>query len=373
MFRRDREVEAYIPQLSGFTEEEELELLNRVGGAIPKKMWVFAEHAAPDEYTGVLVRQDGDKERLRALREAGKEIIGYNLKVELGVKELLECCDAVAVDRLYGHFHQLDALLRVYSAKNIRRIALSVNSLDEFTALWAEGFDYFIGDFYTKTVLAESAQKEKLNPVKANQVALLAEVSTWTDDDTDQDLHKMAHIIERDVALTLSILKLSNSAAFGGHKQIRNVYDAIVRVGTANLKRWAISHLTSAVTDEKTPEIARVALLRAKFMENLMTVREKWLAFYAGLASVTGVMLGLPQEDALNELNAPQQVRDALQYKGEIGTLYGVAEAYINGDTDRLNLHLAGTNLADKLYKAYLDAELWVNDLLAQLEPVPIS
>lgn len=370
MFRRDREVEAYIPQLSGFTENEELELLERVGSVIPKKMWAFTENSAPDEYTGVLVKQDGSKERLRVLREARKTIIGYNLKLELGVKELLETCGAVAVDRLYGQYHQLDALLRVYSTKEIRRIVLSVNSLDEFDAMWAEGFDYFIGDFYTKTILSGSVPVGKLNPVKANQMALLAEVGTWKDDDTNQDLRKMAGIIERDVALTLNILKLCNSAAFGGHTQIGNVYDAIVRVGISNLKRWAISHLASAVTDRKTPEIARVALLRAKFMENLagQMSRGKWLAFFAGLASVTGVMLGITQEAALDELNAPEQVRDALRYKGEIGALYGITEAYINGNTDQLNLYLSGSDLDDTLYIAYLDAELWVNDLLTHIE-----
>jgi EAL and modified HD-GYP domain-containing signal transduction protein len=367
LFRRDRGVEAYIPHLIGFTAEEELELLRKVDRAIPKKMWAFAEQSVPDGYTGVLVPQDGSKERIAALREAGLEIVGYNLKLEPGVRDLMESCAAVAVDRLYGQFNQFDALLRIYGSKNIKRIVLSVNTLADYDALWKEGFDYFIGDFYTKSVLGDGGIYEKLNPVKANQIALLAEVSTWHDDDTGQDLRKMAGIIERDVALTLSILKLSNSAAYGGRQQIGNVYDAIVRVGTANLKRWAISHLTGAVTDRETPEIARVALLRAKFMENLAKT-DKWLAFFAGLASATGVMLGLPREEALNELNAPQPVRDALQYNGTLGAVYGAAEAYINGEDERLLAHAAALDPAEPLYLAYLDAELWVTDLLSQLD-----
>lgn len=370
MFRRNREVEAYIPHLIGFSEAEEIELMHRIDRTIPRKMWAFVENSIPADYTGVLVRQDSSRERFHALREARRDIIGYNFKVEVGVKELLEQCGAVAIDCQYEQFHQIKALLGIYCGDRIRTAVLSVNSLEQFDELRAEGFHYFIGDFYTKAVISDTHLAERLNPIKANQLALLGEISTWSDADNNQDLHKMAAIIERDVALTLNILKLSNSAAFGGRTRVSNVSDAVVRVGTANLKRWAVTYLTSAATDEKTPEIARVALLRAKFMENIagQLAREKWMAFFTGLASVTGVMLGVSQEQALNELNAPEPVREALQYRGGIGALYGIVEAYLNGNMDQLKLYLTGSNLDDTLYIAYINAETWVNDLLRQMD-----
>lgn len=370
MFRRNREVEAYIPHLIGFTEKEEIELLYRVDRAIPRKMWAFVENSIPAEYQGVLVNQMSVRERYKDLREAHKDLIGYNFKVVMGVKELLEQCNAVAIDTQYSQFTQIMALLGVYCDDRVRTVALSVNSLKEFDEWRNQGFDFFIGDFYTKTVISDNRPAEKINPVKANQIALLAEIGTWKDNDPNQDLHKLASIIERDVALTLSILKLSNAAAFGGRGQINNVHDAIVRVGTGNLKRWAMTYLTSTVTDEKTPEIARVALLRGKFMENLagQIGLEKWKAFFTGLASVAGVMLGISQEQALQEMNAPPEIAGFLQHADQMGAVYGVVEGYLNGNMDLLEKNLARITLGDNIYLSYLNAEMWVVDLLRQME-----
>lgn len=371
MFRRNKEVEAYIPHLTGFTADEELEILRRVERAIPRKMWAFVENSIPGDYQGVLVAQQSPKERYRILREARKDVIGYNLRVLMGVKEILEQCGAVAVDTRYDQFTQIMALMSVYSSDSTKSVALSVNTIEEFNKWLGEGFDYFIGDFYTKAVISDTRLISHINPIKINQVALLAEVSSWQDGDADQDLRRMASIIERDVALTLNIIKLSNSSAFGGTRQINDVHGAIVRVGTQNLKHWAISYLATAVTDQKTPEIARVALLRGKFMENLAghDKKSKWMAFFTGLCSVAGIMLGVSQEQALDEMHAPLEVREALEYQGQMGNLYGIAESYMNGDSQQLLNYLVGTNMADTLYISYLNAEMWVADLLGQMEP----
>ena len=370
MFRRDREVEAYIPQMIGFNQNDELELLRRISRTVPDKKWAFVQNSIPEEYAGVLITQYSGKDRIRAVRESNKDVIGYNLKVELGVKELFEVCHAVAVDTQYEQFTQIMALLGVYCDERTKTIALSVNSLEQFDHWRNLGFDYFIGDFYTKTVISDGVAVEKLNPVKANQIALLSEIATWNDDDKNQDLHRMSAIIERDVALTMHILKVANSAAYGGRKKISQIHDAIVRVGTAYIKRWATSYLSTAVTDEKTPEISRVALLRSKFMENICAQLglDKWMGFFTGLASVAGVMLGMSQEDALTEMHAPEQVRRYLCGEEGIGRAFGVVESYINGNQEKLEKLLEGTELAEKLYLSYMNAETWVTDILRQME-----
>jgi len=65
-------------------------------------------------------------------------------------------------------------------------------------------------------------------------------------DDPEADFKEIAKIIEYDGAITSNILRIANSAAFGGRAHIRNTQDAVVRLGsTTLLDIMLIGHLRS--------------------------------------------------------------------------------------------------------------------------------
>jgi putative nucleotidyltransferase with HDIG domain len=65
-------------------------------------------------------------------------------------------------------------------------------------------------------------------------------------DDPDADFKEIAKIIEYDGAITSNILRIANSAAFGGRTPISNTQDAVVRLGsTTLLDIMLIGHLRS--------------------------------------------------------------------------------------------------------------------------------
>ncbi len=373
LFKRNGDIDVFVPQLQGFSAEEELELLARVDRAVPQKKWAFVQHSIPPGYSGVMVTQNSAPERIAALREAQIDIIGYELEVRMGVKELLELCNAVAVDIHYEQYEQIISLMQAFGDKRTKKIALAVGEYAEFELGKKNGFDYFSGDFYTKVVLSDGQAKAKLDPIKANKLAILGEVSTWSSGTVNKSMDQIAQIIQRDVFLTMSLIKMANSAFFGSRGKVTQLKDALVRIGMDNISQWSIAILSTAATQEKTPVIARVALLRAKFMENLAiwSGGNRWEAFFTGLSSVADVLLGTTKEEALKEMRAPECVGEYLRYEGDIGWLLALTESYIGGDIAGLTKLLEqrpNNTIADRMYVACMDAELWVTDILSTVE-----
>ncbi len=370
MFNRQGIVDAYIPQLEGFTVADEIEALSRIAQSVPNKKWAFVHNSIPAEYQGLLINQEGGIQRSKQIRESNMQVIGYNFEAKLGVKELLENCSAVALNVHYSYCEQLLSLASVYGSPNLQKIALFVNTIDEYHHWKNEGFDYFIGDFYTQSVISGGQPRQKLRPIQANKLAVLAEVTQWENNKNADNFGNIAQIIQRDVFLTLSLIRMANSAFFGAHQKINELKDAIIRIGMDNLTKWSIAILSTAVTDTKTPEISRAALIRARFMENLAAWVNvnRWQSFFTGLASVAGAMLGASQAEALRDMNAPPEISQYLDGQGDIGKLYSIVKAYIQGDMAVLNEAVSqDPQLADRLHIAYISAETWVTEILKGL------
>jgi len=65
-------------------------------------------------------------------------------------------------------------------------------------------------------------------------------------DDEETDFNEVSRIIEYDGAITSNILRIANSAAYGGRVRIRHTRDAVVRLGaTTLLDIMLIGHIRS--------------------------------------------------------------------------------------------------------------------------------
>jgi putative nucleotidyltransferase with HDIG domain len=83
---------------------------------------------------------------------------------------------------------------------------------------------------------------EKLDPLPATVQKLVV-----TLDDENVNINEIVEVIEYDPAVTSNILKIANSAIYGGRAQINRIRDAVVRLGTATLLDILLVNQTQAL------------------------------------------------------------------------------------------------------------------------------
>lgn len=87
-------------------------------------------------------------------------------------------------------------------------------------------------------------------------------------------LREIENVVRQDPVLTLSLLKLANSALYEGTQHIESVDRAIVRVGPKRVVRWMLAQATRALASPltgygATEGIRSVAVLRALIAERI--------------------------------------------------------------------------------------------------------
>ena len=75
-------------------------------------------------------------------------------------------------------------------------------------------------------------------------------------------------IIASDPALSLRVLRASNSAAAGGASRVSSVRQAVVMIGLAHIRQWAMLMVIDDVA-EATEDQMITALTRARLSENV--------------------------------------------------------------------------------------------------------
>src|SRR5258706_10103241 len=73
--------------------------------------------------------------------------------------------------------------------------------------------------------------------------------------ENDFSLRQAAQVIEKDPLLAARVISVSNSAAFGGLAQVRNVVQAATRLGADNLRLVLFEVMASHVFVSVDPEI----------------------------------------------------------------------------------------------------------------------
>jgi len=124
----------------------------------------------------------------------------------------------------------LEEKIRFFKEKGVPLLAERVETHDEFERCLELGFDYFQGFFFEKP---QVVQQKSLSPNRISKLTLLSEVHK-----KELDLNAIRQIIEQDLSLTYSLLKLVNSALYGGRKKIEHIQHALVYLGDSEIRRF---------------------------------------------------------------------------------------------------------------------------------------
>jgi EAL and modified HD-GYP domain-containing signal transduction protein len=306
--------------------------------------------------------------RCRQLRD-----LGYEFSVA-GMTEspdaLCPMLDLAAFVRIDVDGMSADALKSVVArlkSPTRRLIASRVEANGTMKLCREAGFDYFQGFYFAKPVIIEG---RKLDASTQGLIRIINLLSS------DADVIELERAFKSEPALTVNLLRLTNSVGAGLAVKISSVRHAITVLGRKQLQRW-LSLLMFAGTGNNAGiagnPLMQWAALRGSFMELLAgrcypakkEMRDK--AFITGLMSLMPAALGLPMETILEQIGLPQDLGVALlRHEGEIGMLLELTERYDNDDMDgtvAIFRHVGGKLTLQSLALCLTEAIAWVQQI----------
>lgn len=241
------------------------------------------------------------------LRDEGYIIALDDFEFDKSFLPLLELAHIVKIEFTTMNIELQAALIEKFKHK-VKFLAEKVETPEQHQLAMEMGYQYFQGYFYSKPVVLHSRDIKSLS---VNHIQILAEL-----DNVDIDYDKIIQIIREDIGLSYKLLKLANSAFLGSRHKVTSVKQALVRIGTLELKKWVYLLMIQSVQTINNKELLRTCLIRGRFMELLACEvgdSENCTAYFvAGTFSEIDNILSREMDDVVEELALQNNVKDAL-------------------------------------------------------------
>lgn len=245
------------------------------------------------------------------------------------------------------------AKLRMTGTVNGKLLAEKVETHEEFELYRTLGFDYFQGYFLCKPHIMSG---ESVPASGLVITTLLAELSK-----DDYDIEEVERIICQDPRLSYKLLRVVNSASFGLSRTIKTISDAIVILGSQELRRWS-SMLALSSVDNKPNELLVTAIVRAKMCELLAEKLDRKFSggyFTAGLLSLLDALLDKPLSEIVERMPLSAEIELALLTGGgDVGQVLNWVISYEAGKFEESNV--SGLE-AEDFWDIYMSSLEWAN------------
>ena len=202
------------------------------------------------------------------------------------------------------------------------------------------GFELFAGPFYASRHKAEVRNDPGRRDGDAGRRSPRMQSGSATIEELEQ-------VIDRDVGLSVKLLRYINSAYMGMRGSIGSIRQAVMMLGSRGVSRWAL--LVALTGGPSAPrELSVVGLTRARMCELLGSDREDVAGdqlFTVGLLSVADALLEVPLETIVEELPLADEVGAALLRRdGPAGAILDAVVSYEQGEFDarQLQSHTPG-------------------------------
>lgn len=246
-------------------------------------------------------------------------------------------------------------------------VLTNIDDMEQFNQLKTNHNCLFAGDFYSEPI---TAGQTGMAPVKVNALQLMKQVN-----EPDFELEDIVKIIERDPALSISLMRFINS--FPREHSITSIQGAVAMMGQEEIRQWASAAISIDLSQDRPGEITRLSLLRARFAENLAGAFELGVhtqqLFMAGLFSLLDVILQLPMDEALSEVAASSKVRQALVEKsGDLHPVLQLIHSYERTDWDEVSRLIIHNDVPlEAVNAALMEALTWYDQLVVSLNTPP--
>ena len=288
---------------------------------------------------------------LKAIKESGRGIV---LGTALGKADeaLAELADVLAEN----YAAQIPAPPPSDVARSGRsRLALKVDTPEQFCLAKEQGFKYFQGQFYVRPQVEE--EEKPLPAFRTNQLRLLQEIHV-----PEMRFGRLEEIISNDVSLAYDLLRYINSPFFSLRVTVSSIKQALALLGEEEVRKWISVVVLTRASEGKPHELAVLSLVRALFFSEAgrlagLGARSGDL-FMAGLFSLLDAFFDRPLAHVLKGIPLDKDIVAALL--GSRTLLSGVVDlalAYEANEWPEVNRAAIELNMDPrKLLKCYHQA-----------------
>ncbi len=242
----------------------------------------------------------------------------------------------------------------------IKLLAEKVETYEEYNQAVELGFELFQGFFFAKP---EMVKTKSLSPSQIAMAELLYETSK-----PELDLVNITSVFERDVTLSYKLLRYANSPVFRRRNEISSIKQALVTLGSGELKRFLGLMFAVNVNPDKPSELINSAMARAKFCElvaqDISAPVDESIAFLTGLLSLIDAILDEKLETVLEKLPLAQEIKEPLlTKKGVLAVLIKLLELIERAEWDKTAIVMDKLGIdKDKVIKDYNEALAWADE-----------
>jgi EAL and modified HD-GYP domain-containing signal transduction protein len=343
--------------------------LDRLVGSLPAYVAVSREfllsvRPLPINPRGVVLEVDasGPDDVLVAMV---KDAVSQGFRVALddfrhtpGSEALLALSNIVKLDIAKLDSETLTATVASLRGHGVALFAKNVDTRAQYDDCRALGFDGFQGKFIAEParLIGSSAPTYRLRAL--SMLAARGDLSSF---------ESLERVIVEDPGLSHKLVRLANSAFFGGRHPVGSIRQALMMLGSVAVRRWATLLVLAGVTDRPN-HLLELGLTRARLCELIAATddqAEADRAFTIGLFSVVDALLRMPMPQLLEELPFDARTKGALtDQTGPEGRILSGVLAYETGNFE--NVSQSGVSLLD-IARAYREALDWTTDAAMQL------
>lgn len=248
---------------------------------------------------------------------------------------------------------------------HIKLLAEKVETYEEYNKAVELDFDYFQGFFFSKP---EMVKTKSLSPSQIAMAELLYETSK-----TEMDLTSITSVFERDVSLSYKLLRYANSPMFRRRSEIATIKQALVILGSAELKKFIALMFATNANPDKPTELLTMSMARAKFCELVAPehnpAADTSMAFLTGLLSMIDAILDEDLESVLSKLPLAKEVTEPLLTgKGAMAAIIKQLELIEHAEWDKAMLVMDKLKLdKEKTVECYNEALAWADEQTEQM------
>lgn len=282
-----------------------------------------------------------------ALTEAGYRVALDDFVWGSGHERLLALASYVKFDLLDGDLSDLDrTVAEIRRHPGVQIVAERLETAESIALADHYGFELRQGYALSRPQVLTAAS---LSPSRMRRLELLAALST-----PDASLERVLSIIASDPALSLRVLRASNSAAAGGSSRVSSVRQAVVLIGLVRIKQWAmlmvIDDVAGATEEQMVATLTRARL--SEFVADTVGASPD-TAFMAGLITGVADLLGQTHAAMARQLPLSADLTAALvDGTGPLGEVLRTVNAYEEGELTEI---AGGRPMAGR----YMDAISW--------------
>lgn len=301
---------------------------------------------------------------VKVMRKAGYGILlrGVDMKA-LNPKQLM-LSTAIEINFDPDNFAAQARIYGVLKNSPIRMVARNVSNWQEYDACGTLGLQSFAGQFYLTPRTAIQDTKSGLNPSQVMLLQLMELVRN------NAEISQIEEKLKHDPAISYKLLHYINSAGFGLGFEIESMRHAIQVLGYNPLYRWLSVLLASANPATASLVLMQTAITRGRLTELLgkayLSKTDSENLFITGMFSLLDRLLGVSMEQALEQIQLPDSVLDALiSREGVYAPFLDMAEACEKSTSAPM---IQSTDLsieADVVNQAHLRALAWAQRLEA--------